>query len=202
MFGRHKVRFIATSVLIAACCAVVPSLTRVHGQAQTNKAPAPPNKDAVTLEAFKKRMQDYVALHKKIETGAAKLPDKATPQQIDTAQRELGKGIIAARVKAKQGDIFGADGGELFRRLLKPVFTGPNGPALKQAISEEPHPAIPAVNARYPDDVPLSTMPPDVLKALPELEEEIEFRFIGRHLIILDPHAHLVIDVLPNAMPA
>jgi len=50
--------------------------------------------------------------------------------------------------------------------------------------------------------VPLSTMPADVLKVLPKLEEEIEYRFIGRHLILLDPHAHVVVDLVPNAMPA
>jgi hypothetical protein len=58
-----------------------------------------------------------------------------------------------------------------------------------------------AVNARYPDEVPLSTMPPDVLKNLPKLPKEVEYRFVGEHLILLDPDAHIVVDVMPRALP-
>ena len=160
------------------------------------------DRDAQIFEGFKKRVHDYVVLHQKVEAGIGKLPDKATPQQIDTFQRELGKGIIAARVNAKQGDVFGPDASAVIKKLLLTVFKGPDAARLRKEISDEPHPAVPAVNARYPDEVPLSTMPPDVLKVLPKLEEEIEYRFIGRHLILLDPHAHIVVDLVPNAMPA
>jgi hypothetical protein len=58
-----------------------------------------------------------------------------------------------------------------------------------------------AVNARYPDDVPLSTMPPEVLKNLPPLPAELEYRFVGETLILLDPDAHLVVDFVPRALP-
>jgi hypothetical protein len=37
---------------------------------------------------------------------------------------------------------------------------------------------------------------------LPKLEETLEYRFIGRHLILLDVPAHLIVDVIDNAMPA
>ena len=58
-----------------------------------------------------------------------------------------------------------------------------------------------AVNARYPDQVPLSTMPPDVLENLPKLPKEVEYRFVGEHLILLDPDAHIVVDLMPRALP-
>jgi hypothetical protein len=45
-------------------------------------------------------------------------------------------------------------------------------------------------------------MPPDILKALPKLDESLEFRFIGRHLILLDTPSHLILDVVDNAMPS
>jgi hypothetical protein len=160
------------------------------------------DRDAQILEDFKKRVHEYVLLHQKLEAGIGKLPDKATPQQIDTFQRELGKAVVAARANAKQGDVFGPEASALIKRLFVTVFTGPHGARIKKEINDEPHPAVPAVNARYPDDVPLSTMPPDVLKVLPTLEEEIEYRFIGRHLILLDSHAHMVVDLVPNAIPA
>ena len=58
------------------------------------------------------------------------------------------------------------------------------------------------VNGRYPDNVPLTTMPPDVLKNLPPLPEDIEYRFVGRSLILLDVRAHLVVDFAPRVLPS
>jgi hypothetical protein len=58
-----------------------------------------------------------------------------------------------------------------------------------------------SVNQRYPDDVPISTMPPDVLQKLPKMPEDLEYRFVGRHLVILDTHAHLIVDFVTNAIP-
>ena len=42
------------------------------------------------------------------------------------------------------------------------------------------------VNGRYPDTVPLTTIPPQVLQTLPKLTEDLEYRFIGDWLILLD----------------
>ena len=160
------------------------------------------NRDAQTFVEFQQRVKEYYALQSKLAAALPKLPDKPTPQQLDDHQRALGKAVIAARAKAKKGDVFGAAMPALIRRLLAPIFKGPQGAEVRQAIFDEPHPVVPAVNVRYPDEVPLSTMPPDILKMLPKLEEGLEFRFIGRHLILLDVPAHLIVDVLDNAIPA
>ena len=90
----------------------------------------------------------------------------------------------------------------VFKRLLARVFGGGDGPALKASIMDE-NPGIPAlaVNERYPDAVPLSTIPPQVLQGLPKLPEEMEFRFIGNDLILMDVHAHIIADFIRNAFP-
>ena len=163
---------------------------------------APVNADAAAFDAFSKRVAEYTALQKKVSAGLPALPAKPTPQQLDDHQRALGLGIMQARKGAKKGDVFGPDMPALIRRLLAPVFKGPDGAQVRAAIIEEPHPVVPIVNARYPDEVPLSTMPPDVLRLLPKLEEGMEFRFIDRHLILLDVKSHLIVDVIDNAMPA
>ena len=68
----------------------------------------PPVNDAETeaLADFKRRIDDYVALHKKLEDNLPKLPNEATPTQIDVSQRELGKRIAEARAGARQGELF------------------------------------------------------------------------------------------------
>jgi hypothetical protein len=47
----------------------------------------------------------------------------------------------------------------------------------------------------------MATMPPAILAALPQMPEELEYRFVGAALVILDPHAHLIADFIPGALP-
>jgi hypothetical protein len=57
------------------------------------------------------------------------------------------------------------------------------------------------VNGRYPDNVPISTVPPQVLQSLPRLSEDMEYRFVGDNLILLDAHAHIIADFIGEALP-
>jgi hypothetical protein len=57
------------------------------------------------------------------------------------------------------------------------------------------------VNSVYPKDAPLSTVPPDVLLTLPPLPEDVQYRFVGKHLILYDAKANLIIDFMLNAIP-
>ena len=50
------------------------------------------------------------------------------------------------------------------------------------------------VNGRYPESVPVVTVPPQVLQGLPKLPEELEYRFVGDRLILLDVHADTIVD--------
>ena len=169
--------------------------------------PQGPTPDTVdeqkTLDEFKVRVNQYVDLHKKAEAKLPKLPDTATPQQLDQNQRELGRLLTEARAGAKQGELFTPAMESLLRKTMARVFTAPDGAAIKNSVMDE-NPAGEvklAVNQRYPDDVPVSTMPPDVLEKLPKMPEELEYRFVGRHLVILDTHAHLIADFVTNAIP-
>jgi hypothetical protein len=108
--------------------------------------------------------------------------------------------IQSARAGARQGDIFTPEMTAFVKRLLNRVFGGPKGWQLRSSIMDENVKFLPVkVNQRYPDTIPLTSMPPEVLKALPELPEEMEYRFVGDQLILLDPHAHLIPDFIPNA---
>jgi len=40
-----------------------------------------------------------------------------------------------------------------------------------------------------------------VLAVLPPVPDDVEYRFVGRDLILRDAHANVVIDVLPDAVP-
>jgi len=161
--------------------------------------------DAQALATMTARLGEYVDLHTKIERSMPKLPKEATPAQIDKNQRALEKLVREARATAKPGDIFTPEARPVIERLLASVFGGPDGKQLRISIMDEsqapPSAAKLVVNSRYPDTVPLTTVPPQVLQTLPKLTEDLEYRFIGDSLILLDVHAHVVADFIEHAIP-
>lgn len=160
------------------------------------------NADARALADFEARVKQYLALHNKLEDTLPKLSKESTPEQIEKNQRALGRLIADARRGAKQGDFFTREIRAVIRRLLARVFGGADGRQLRASIMDEnPGPIKLEVNGRYPDTIPLSTMPPQVLEALPKLPEELEFRFIGDRLILMDVHAHIILDIIEDALP-
>lgn len=160
------------------------------------------NPQAALAAEFTRRVEEYVALHRKIEDSLPRLSKDASPQEIDNYQRELGRLIAKARAAARPADVFAKEIRAYFRRQIAAAFAGPEGRKLKGSIMDENPGAIRlAVNARYPDAVPLATMPPQVLAELPRLPEELEYRFIGSRLILLDVHAHIIVDYIDGALP-
>ena len=158
--------------------------------------------DARALATMNDRLKEYVELHKKVEATLPKVPSDATPKQIDTHQRLFEQKLREARKGAKQGEIFTAEARPVIKRLLNAVFDGPEGKQLKASIMDENPVGISiGVNSRYPDTVPISTVPPEVLQTLPKLSEDMEYRFVGDNLILLDAHAHIIADYIPDAIP-
>lgn len=161
--------------------------------------------EAGALATMNERLREYIELHRKIEGTLPKLPKEATPEQIDRNQRAFEKLVREARATAKQGDIFTPEARPVITRLLATIFGGSDGRQLKASVMDE-NPIDPveltlSVNSRYPDTVPLTTMPPQVLQTLPLLTEDLEYRFIGDWLILLDTHAHVIVDFIDNAFP-
>ncbi len=161
--------------------------------------------EAQALATMTVRLREYVDLHLRIERSLPRLPADATPVQIDKNQRAFEQLVRDARAGAKPGDIFTAEARPVILRLLATVFGGPDGAQLKASIMDE-NPADPValrvgVNRRYPDSVPLATIPPQILQTLPKLTEDLEYRFIGDWLILLDTHAHVIADFVDNALP-
>lgn len=192
--SRHSVSAIGVAVLMG--------WLSVFPAGAAGQGPSPATADAPVWADFVTRVNVYVAVHLAAERAAPKLPQEATPVQIDQTQRAMAERILAARADAKRGDIFTPAMSTLVRRVLREVLSGPDGARRRAAIMDVNVKFIPlTANQRYPDDVPLTTMPPGLLKVLPELPEEMEYRFIGPHLILFDQHAHIIPDFIPDALP-
>ena len=153
-------------------------------------------------EAFEAQVKDYMALHRKLAATLPKLSKNATAQEIDTNQRALGDLVKNARANAARGEFFTPQLQALVKRTLAAVLAGPDGANTRGSILDEnPGVANLNVNDRYPDSIPLSTMPPQVLESLPELADDLEYRFIGERLTLMDPSAHIIIDFTDDVLP-
>jgi hypothetical protein len=194
LFGRREAQVKPLSgVVFGLVLASMPVQIAVHAQA--------PNPDAQLLVDFKDRVDKYVATRKSADNAAPPLKQTEEPGQIHAAQQGLAERLKAARATAKQGDIFTPGIATQFRKLLRPE-TRDTG--TKEAIKEDNPGAIPfKINGPYPDKEPLATVPPNVLAALPKLPEnqDLDYRFAGKHLLLLDARANMIIDYVPNALP-
>jgi hypothetical protein len=168
--------------------------------AERRVVPLTPTDTEATKE-FEARVKSYLELHRRLEATLPKLSKESTPQQVDDSQRALGALIQAERQGAKQGEFFTPGMVDLVKRTMREVLSGPDAKTIRASIMDE-NPGVPnlSVNDRYPDTVPLSTMPPQVLRPLPVLEEDLEYRFIGKRLVLLDTHAHLVLDFTDDVL--
>jgi hypothetical protein len=172
------------------------------GAAKTSSDPAV-NPNAAVMAEFKTRVDKYAALHKELAQGAAKQKDDRTPEQIDAQKQALAGKIQAARAGAKQGDIFAPEMRPVFRRLLAPEMKGEEGRDAKTVIKDDaPAPGtVPfKVNAKYPEGQPIPTMPANLLLNLPRLPDPLEYRVVGRHLLLLDTSSDLIVDYILNVI--
>jgi hypothetical protein len=155
---------------------------------------------------FQERIQKYVALQKKAVSAVPPVGKDVTDAAlIARHQQQIAEAIRAQRPNAMPGDIFTPGVKQMIAAIVKQKVDGKDGAGAKSTILGEGNPksesAAPinlAVNATYPTTAPLSTMPPSVLVALPPLPKELEYRFVGRSLILRDTAANLIVDVAPN----
>lgn len=199
------------SAAIAGCAAdakVDVAQTAPKPAAQPAKAASvdhPTNADAALLKDFKDRVDLYMKVYEKQETGSAQPRETSDPGKIKATQDVLAARIQAARSTAKHGDVFTPEIRQLFRRLMYPETKGPDAKETKQTIKEDaPSPAAVSkmlkVNARFPEGQPLPTVPPNLLARLPQLPKELEYRILNKDLILRDVNANLIVDFIPNAI--
>lgn len=158
-------------------------------------------------EELKDRVAEYVKLRKGAVAGLPKLKSKAEPEEIAAHKRAEAQAIRAARANARQGDVLTPAVQEYLKQVIRSEMKGKAGlPARKAARQGNPAVEGPArvavkVNATYPESAPLSTVPPTLLLRLPELPKEVDFRFVGRDLVLHDVNAGLIVDFVANATP-
>ena len=183
-----------TVVMAMVVVSVVAGARMVSAQANVN-----PRAEAVN--AFSKRIAGYLDVRKKAETGIPPLKETDDPAHISAREKALGDSVRKLRTTAKAGDIFGTDMTPLIVEILREDWEKRTTEDRAAIVAEMPKPFVPKVNMRYPVGQPLLTFPPNLLKLLHQLPEDLEYRFVGRDLILRDVKANIIVDVIRNARP-
>jgi hypothetical protein len=170
------------------------------------QAGPPPSEEArerdQAFQDFQKRVQAYLELRKKVEESVPKAKETDQPEQIKARRLLLAQKMMVARRNAKRGDIFTEEIREEFRNTIRRTFRGPEGRKLRQTIREgDPVKLRLQVNQTYPEDFPVTTMPPTLLAALPKLPPEVEYRVVGRDFVLQDAELRLVLDFIREGYP-
>jgi hypothetical protein len=156
------------------------------------------------LERFERAIASYMELHQIVERSLPPLTTSGDAAEIAAATAAMAKGMRAARSTAAEGEMFDKEIALIFRRIIREVLPReePDAAELSFGDIEEPEAALfrPLVHDEF-DWTRADDMSPRLLAALPELPDELQFRFVGRDLVIVDLHSGLVVDVLPDAIP-
>jgi hypothetical protein len=168
----------------------------VYAQAPVEPTPA--------VSTFMAATRDYVAMHRRLEDSVGRIELNSSVESINRTMAALAAAIRGERREAKQGDFFSpALAPELRARvndaLREHGFT-PRDVRLSQALEGVD---LDAVRLQVNDTFPwvlASIMFPCVIEALPPIPSELQYRIVGNDLLLIDVHASLVLDILPNVL--
>jgi len=157
--------------------------------------------DAQIVRDFEARVAKYIDVRKK-DAGSAPHPTNS-PEKIAETRQDVASKTKAIRSGARQGNIFTPEIATYMRKRISQALSGPSGARIRASLRHaEPVDGINLrVNETYPQGVPLQSTPPSLLLRLPTLPDGLEYRIVGRNLILRDIEANLVVDFLPNSIP-
>lgn len=177
--------------------ALVVSFEAVAG-AQTATAPAVPRGPDFTVQVwgdivadFNNRVDRYAELRRAAEVGVPPLAVTEHWDEITRSEVALAARISRARGRAKQGEIFTPMISAEFRNALREIVDDKTRHVI---MDDNPGSFTRHIDVRYPKTRSYSTVPANVLALLPRLPDDIEYRFIGPHLILLDIRANAIVD--------
>jgi hypothetical protein len=152
------------------------------------------------LVQFTARIDDYVETHRRAAAGIEQ-PLCSDPEELGRQSDALAAAIREAKPRAKEGHIFTFAASEMFRARIAAIVRRNHfdvaGYLARHGGEGEDLELHVFGTLLWPSHVPLLA----IVKGLPELPPELEYRFAGRHLVLMDVGANMVVDVLRDALP-
>jgi hypothetical protein len=204
-WATKRSRILTIGAAMMLCCIPLPILSIPQPdlliQEQHEEPPKTPA-EARAVKRFQEQVKEYVKLRERLERKLPNLSNEAKPDEIE-AHKKAFEGIVrSARTTAKPGDAFTPDMANYIRNTIKTEFKGTDRKDLRETILEADTKGVPLrVNYPYPETKEQAQIPPTLLLKLPELPKQVKYRFVGRHLLLVDRENGLIVDYMKNALP-
>lgn len=153
--------------------------------------------DADTLATFAASAQAYADRRAKLEVGLPPLQVTTNADEIERFEHRLADRIRRGR-SSHRYQIFTRTMGEQIKQLLQ---SHADESTVALILDDGPVEFDVDVNDSYSKQRSLATMPPSILLLLPDLPSGMQYRFAGRHLLLLDVRANMIVDEIPFALP-
>jgi hypothetical protein len=193
---------LCTAIMFAFAAVLSPlSLSGVGFPRQPRQVAVSANQKE-TVATFERRVKDYVKQRERIRKKVPKLSKGSTPEQIEANEEAFAQALRAARASAKPGDIFTPDVANYIRSTLKREFKESDKKEIRKIVLGADTKDVPLrVNYPYPEPKEFSEMPPTLLLKLPPLPKQVNYRYVGRNLMLVDTDNNIIIDYMLDALP-
>jgi hypothetical protein len=192
-----------SAFLFVSGCREKPAATIKEANRLDEKSAEAPNPvEDPRFKDFFDHVRAYMKIHDAADARVPSLKETSDPKQVSGREKALADEIRVERAGARQGDVFTPSAAREIGAVIVEDFKGRPLRIQKAILVEVPMKVPPAINTDYPTTLPLATVPPSLLLKLPTLPEELEYRFLGRHLILRDIKANLIVDFIPDVVPA
>lgn len=170
--------------------------TRAAARATQNANP-----QAAALAEFQDRLQKYLQLRQRLADKLKPLSQTASAAKLVAEQEALAAALREVRKNARPGDLITPAVAQQIRHTVAEYFRGRDGATTRAVFEEVPETLRPAINKTMPDSAALATVPPVLLHNLPRLPDNLQYRFVGRHIVLIDGDTRLMMDYILNALP-
>jgi hypothetical protein len=157
------------------------------------------------IQRVESAIKAYIALRDEATQALPPLETSPDAEDFLIVADAMAAAIRLARPWAAEGDVINPEAAILLRRRIRSTLSE-RGCAVADIFADQrndpsyPVPPRPIVHDQF-DWGRGSFMPACVLRVLPPLPEDLQFRFVQQDLVLVDVDADLVVDVLPDALP-
>lgn len=159
------------------------------------------NPQAAALKDFADRTRDYMAFHERLLATLPPIGRDASAEALIAHKDALASALRRERANAHEGDIFTRAVAPQFRAVIRRDLKTRDFKDVIATLADVPHRLV-QVNMSWPAEAPRPTIPPRLLTSLYPLPAGLEYRFLDRHLVLLDVDAEIVVDLVRNVIPS
>jgi hypothetical protein len=186
-------------VLFVLLCVGISMASTSSPHAQVASA-VPDEADAI--QQFEAAIAEYVAMRRRLADTVPRLAPNSTSVELNNASDAIAAAVQESRQNAGVGDLFVPPVAAMFKRKIDEAMRTAN---LRQALAtiddEEPTIRAPKIHLRFPAGSQLATTPASLLNLFPTLPQGLEYRIVGRNLVLRDVDAALILDYIPDLIP-